>query len=242
MPKKKDYEVYSQLSLSDKWGQSIGDTLCGPLCIHYLTTPKDKRTIKNFRIFLQQKYPDFLDKTKQKEGISVEEMHHFQKSTINPPAIYKLHRNGKNELSLETAKLLKFLLKQKKKVILEIDCWSGEVFKNKNKWSRRMGHFVVLLSIDAKRIRNGYFEFEYWDPWNGKKHWGIIRQEIYRDFAVQSDGLPKNKDAYRLSNSGHLVLSPYLCLEMPQLDMYSPDIYFAQRVLYLLKSACALRD
>lgn len=227
----------SQLYISDQWGRGIGDKLCGPLCV-YKILYKHKSLIE-FKKFVTHFYPYFLNKKNKVDGIYlqdiIEVLNGFFKKKYKQLNLARNHRQ--KDLVLFWMRRFAQALKSRDCIVLEIACFHAKIKDGANHWQRGLGHFVLVRTVKALNVKDGYFEIEYWDPWNGKWHWGVVFEERFRDFASLKISQSAKKRLLRKSASGHWVQSPHLCLLLPQLDLYDPKVYFAQRTIYVLERA-----
>ena len=125
-------------------------------------------------------------------------------------------------------------------MILQIGAYCATVENGSNRWYRTLGHFVTLTGLGPRHSkRDPMRELQYWDPWDGAVHAGVLYEEVFRDFtALKPPSFAENfKTARRVSPNGHKVLSPYLCLLAPHMDLYSDQVYFAQRYIYAIERA-----
>ncbi len=240
----------SQLKLSSSLGANRGDFHCGPMAFfallryqHSKLSHEEKKTLNHYKSFVQTYYPTFSKKTcftleEGVEGIKARLGHHLRGRQF-----IELERTSSSKsFAKNTQSLFKRALENRGPFILQIAAYQAEVKKKVNVWTRGLGHFVLVLDVSNFRgNRDPFFEIEYWDPWDGRKHRAIAFEELYRDFTGPSvkTSASKSRQNRTISPAGHRVQSPYLCLLAPHMDLYSSEVYFAQRYIYVLERAFA---
>jgi hypothetical protein len=240
-------EHTSQLRAADAWGRRTGDYICGPLAFFALLHQK-KKNLKDLKAFLRLYFGDFV-KTRsgvpRPYGLSLEEglarLAEPYKSVLKGYKPCNLdRRRGQRDLLQSVCKTLEKAAAINKPVILQIGAYCGTVVNEQNLWTRTLGHFVVCNGLQPRQNKVDPFRvIELWDPWDGRAHSSVLFEEVFRDFtALKPPHFDKNfRLGRRLSPNGHRVLSPYLNLLAPHMDLYSSEVYFSQRYLYAIERA-----
>ena len=228
----------NQLRLAEAWGQDLGDRLCGPLAFYALLKSKSARglrasgsELKSYKSFQRTFFPDFGEGLILENGVRALAQNFA--SELRSYKIHDLHRRGaQRNLARDWGLRFQRASRGKRTFLIQVGAYHATVKKGANIWRRGLGHFLVgIESSRVQEVENPFFELRYWDPWDGREHRAIVFEELYRDFAALSQG------GIRRSPSGHKVMSPFLCLLAPHLDLYDPKVYFAQRYIYILERA-----
>lgn len=237
----------SQLRAADTWGRRTGDFICGPLAFYALLA-SERQTLHDLKKFLRLHFPDFLRSSKKAPraaGLTLDEglvrlKETYSKALAGYRVVNLNRRPGQKDLLQGVSRTLDRAATLRKPILLQIGAYCGSVENGNNRWSRTLGHFVTLTGMGARPgKRDPMRELQYWDPWDGSVHSGVLYEEVFRDFTALKPPAFTNgfRSGHRTSPNGHRVLSPYLCLLAPHMDLYSNQVYFAQRYLYAIERA-----